>query len=615
MSNPLSSSAALQALDPLVVKGAIEHLDKLVFNDEDIEHFIAYLNAPHIWREPMVSLDTFLDSKYYLGIGDEVFPEMRKQAKSIIDGGFQQAAVVAGIGAGKTTLSEILVCYEAHKLLCLRDPHKYFHMADDKPISIMNMGTSATQALDNAFAGIKKLISTSTFFKKQHPLILSGRIRFRDQNILLLSGNSKSTTALGYNIFCAVLDEAAFFLDTDLKNVAGEIYTAMQRRIVSRFGKHGLLIMISSPNYEGDFIMNKLEESKQFPNIIYSCQLPTWKCKPKDPDDERPDFYFNHRKGIIYDEEPVGFGSISRVGDPFDSLQEIWEIPGAFKDSFVQDPEKAKRDFAAVPSKSIAAFMPNVDLIRQMFTEEETPLQSDMTYIFPESPLRTNYYIHIDLALNRNGKGDHAGFAMVHFDGWELNEKTGENQKHVVVDLAERISAGPTGEIEFQDVRNRVYLLHDMGFNIKMVTLDSFQSADTMQKLKRKGMRSEYLSVDRTIEPYQTLKELIYTGSIKCHKSEILLEELSRLEISKSSKVDHAPGSSKDVADAVCGAVFSCIVATGSQIGMTTGSYYAVKDKKGNVLKAPVTKPGLNDTQKKIEYYQRLQSWVDRGIL
>ena len=137
--------------------------------------------------------------------------------------------------SGKSYSSEILACYCAHHLLCLRNPHDHYHLTADKDIALLNMGTSATQALEVVFSGIKYFVEKSPFFQSFTPRILVGSIRFDAKKVLMMSGNSKSTTPLGFNVFFATLDEAAFYLDNDDKSVAQEIYESLQRRIVSRF--------------------------------------------------------------------------------------------------------------------------------------------------------------------------------------------------------------------------------------------------------------------------------------------------------------------------------------------------------------------------------------------
>ena len=354
------------------------------------------------------------------------------------------------------------------------------------------MGTSATQALEVVFSGIRKFIESSQWFRQFNPHILKGKIRFTDNDILLMSGNSKSTTPLGFNVYCAVLDEAAFYIDNDNKQVAEEIYNSLNKRITSRFNNEGLMVMITSPNYEGDFSMRKLEIARKYPNLIYAKQLPIWKCKPKEQLDTTNSFYFDKNLRLVVDSFD-GSKTVCKISDPFDVTKDIWEIPGDYKSHFLVDPEKAMRDYVAIPSLTITAFLPHTQFTKDIFTEEESPVTSTGDYKFDKIPQRVNNYIHIDLALNRNGKGDKAGFAMAHCDGYYENEDTGDRQKIVKVDLAEQIKAGPTGEIEFEDIRKKIYALKRMGFNIVKVTLDQFQSTDTIQILKAKGITAEYL--------------------------------------------------------------------------------------------------------------------------
>lgn len=583
---------------------------------EDLTNYREFLLDPKKWRLPLVSFDTFLDSPHYLGVGNFVYPEIRRISKEILAGKYPEAIIVAGIGSGKTTAAELLACYMTHKLLCLRDPYDHFQLAKDKPIALINMGTTATQALKVAFEGIKNFMKNSPWFMNFNPKILTGEIVYPHSNILLISGNSKSTMPLGYNVFFGALDEAAFYLDNDNRQVAGDIYESLQRRIVSRFGYDGLMMAISSPLYESDFIMTKLEEAKQsFSKEVYACQLPTWRGKPIEKADMVNKFYFNSRTGIILDNPPEPGEPFSAVEKPFEAEQTIWEIPGEYRKSFVQDPDRAKRDLAGVPSGAIEGFMAQKPLIDEMFTEAESPVQEDGSYKFAARPLRTDYFVHLDLALNKNG-GDHAGLAMAHLAGWEYNDLTQEEQKVVVVDLAEQISAGPTGEIRFEDVRNKIYALQAMGFNIRMVTMDQFQSADTKQILRAKSIRSEILSVDRTVDPYNTLKELIYSKRIKCHQMPVLSRELKQLEITKSMKIDHPPKGSKDVADAVCGAVFNVMEQTGSGgIGIMTGDLNHIE--QGKPSKLPPLKKGQveSEMREKTEEYALLDEMARDGLL
>lgn len=430
------------------------------------------------WRFPKVSIRTFIDDKRYLGIGDTTYPRVKDICEQIVEGKYVEAVEVAGIGAGKSYSAEILACYYTYHLLCLRNPREFYNLSQDKPITIMNMGINSTQAWEVVFTGIKSLIEKSPFFSELEPRILGTSIRFEKEGVLLMSGNSKSTTPLGYNVFFSVLDEAAFYMDNDNKSVAEEIYNSLQRRIVSRFGYDGMIAMISSPRYVEDFIMKKLGESKLVDNI-YGIQLPTWKVKDAANFDltENNVFYFNPATNNIFEGEGEPVGIIDYVvSKGFNSRANYWQIPGEFKQSFIVNPEKAKRDFGATPSLTLEGFMPHPEIVATAFNQDlPDPVSADGKYHLNREPLRVDYYMHIDLAKNKNGGGDKGALCMAHFDGWENNEQ-GEKRKKVYVDLLEQLEADPIlNEIDYEKVRQKIYALKEMGYNIKLVTFDQFQ--------------------------------------------------------------------------------------------------------------------------------------------
>ncbi len=527
-----------------------------VRNIRDAQYLIDWMREPMKWRYPKVSVDTFLDSKKYLWIWNTVYPKIREAAKAIIEGWFKEWVVMCGIWAGKSFLASILACYAAQHLLCLRTPHENYRLTADKNIAIINMWINATQAKEVVFTGIRWFIWESPFFKQFNPKLLSWTILFESQKILLASGNSKATTPLWYNVFYAILDEAAFYTDTAERDVAQEIYITLQRRIVSRFWDDWLLMMISSPRYTEDFIMKKYEESGELDENwdrkskhIYSLRLPTRKVKFDWNRDSEEYFYFNPRLSEIIKEENISEQlSIRTVNyietSEFDDTFDLWEIPNKYKISFQQNPDQAKRDFWATPSLALAWFFPSAWIIRDCYDlERENPLKAPGKYEFKVRPLRMPYYVHIDIGFNRDGKGDHTGFAMGHFWGRLKDEATGETRMKFVIDLVEQIGVQDwKGEVELSEVRNRIYDLRAMWFNIALVTLDWYMSKDVMQILRKKSIKADYLSVDRTIDPYNILKAAFYEKRIDLPYYEPLEKELMKLELVRWIKVDHNQG-------------------------------------------------------------------------
>jgi hypothetical protein len=164
-----------------------------------------------------------------------------------------------------------------------------------------------------------------------------------------------------------------------------------------------------------------------------------------------------------------------------------------------------------------------------------------------------NYFCHLDLAVNRR-KGDRLGLAVGHSS--DFADIDGIQKPIIDIDIAMVITAPPGGEILFSDVKQMVFFLNDKGFNLKSVSSDSWNSVDMLQSFKVRGIHSEIISVDKTMEPYETYKNAIYEKRIRCHKYELLSNETKRLDLVNGVKVDHPADFSKDCADAVCGIVY-----------------------------------------------------------
>ena len=128
----------------------------------------------------------------------------------------------------------------------------------------------------------------------------------------------------------------------------------------------------------------------------------------------------------------------------------------------------------------------------------------------------------------------------------------------ITIDFALEVIPPRGGEIQISRIREMIYALRDkMGINITWVSIDQYQSADSIQVLRRKGFTSGIQSMDRTPVPYETLKQALYDGRVIAPAHQKLQQELLALEFNvKKNKVDHTSQSSKDISDALAGIVF-----------------------------------------------------------
>ncbi|MCH8156991.1 MAG: hypothetical protein IID18_04445, partial [Nitrospinae bacterium] len=133
-----------------------------------------------------------------------------------------------------------------------------------------------------------------------------------------------------------------------------------------------------------------------------------------------------------------------------------------------------------------------------------------------------------------------------------------ETRPFIKIDFVLDIVSPKNGEIEFSKIRELIYQLLKSGINIKGVTLDAFQSRDTIQQLRRKGIPSQVFSVDDDPKAYLLLRDTFYDKRIIIPSHDRLIEELKFLELDElKGRIDHLPRKSKDLSDALAAVAYN----------------------------------------------------------
>ena len=444
-------------------------------------------------------------------------------------------------------LSSMAISYVIYKLLCLKNPQKYFDFARGTKIAFINISTSYEQAKNVVFTEIKNRIDNNAWFQANYPpdWKIKSALKF-PKNIFILPLGSNEESPLGYNIFGAIIDEASFHTQTKDKDYAEESYNQIKARIKSRFFNKGRLFIITSSKYVHDFAETKFRDDNN--PKLYKIRVPLWEALPAN----------------------------KFCGQKFDASKYLQDhsgvmVPVEFEQEFIRNPEKAMRDLGAQPSLSIQGFFRDPNIIRDFANKNRNHPWSKKDNDFHKwfynvkgTPYydTERYYIHIDLGLNRKGKGDAAGIAMGKFAGWEkikLPDGKIEIRPKIYIAYMERIEAASTrDEIKFEDIRKRIYRLKEIGYNVYKASFDGWQSADSIQILNSAGIKAELLSVDKNIQPYYTLKESLLEGRLDYYGYDPFITECQHLEEVKGNKVDHPMHGSKDVSDAVAGVCYHC---------------------------------------------------------
>jgi hypothetical protein len=459
-----------------------------------------------------------------------------------------------GKGSGKDFVSTVACAYIVYKLLCLKDPARYFGKPSGDAIDLINVAINAQQAKNVFFKGFKTKIEKSTWFAGKYNA-KADSVEF-DKSITVYSGHSERESHEGLNLLLAVLDEISGFASevgtgNEQGKTAENIYKAFRGSVDSRFPDLGKVVLLSFPRYQGDFI------SKRYDDVIME----------KEIIDKRHTFIMNedlphdnpsNQFEIIWEEDHIISYKVPRV---LALKRPTWEVNPTrkiddFKLAFYTDLGDAMMRFACVPTFASDAFFKQKEKLEKCMNTRN-PLDNFRRFdeTFKPDPDKI-YYIHADLAQ----KHDKCAVAIAHVDKW-VNIQVIKDYEQVapivIVDAVAWWEPRAEGPVNLSEVKQWIINLRREGFNIGMVSFDRWQSFDIQNELQAVGIRTETVSVAK--KHYEDLAMMIYEERVAIPMIPILLEEMSELKIMKGNRVDHPRKKSKDLADAVCGAVFGAI--------------------------------------------------------
>lgn len=508
----------------------------------EFKDFDRLLRQEELEEEP-VSIQTFVQDKKYLGLpplsqiqleivrhSTQIFKEstlqklMGQEEGSAYYNKYTDNEVICmlGKGSGKDHCARISIAYTAYLMHCLRDPLNYYGKATGVYIDLLNLAVNAQQAQRVFFEPLKNLLLSSPFFNEVGFEPRVSEIFFFSRPVRCFSGHSESEGWEGYEVMTVILDEiAAFKTDAELKGEtrskgsASAIYNMSKLSVMSRFPDVGKVILLSFPRYKGDFIESRFTDAneKNEPKT-WTIKAATWEVNP----------------------------TIERH---------------QLESEYIRNPIEAKMRFECEPPNMIDAYFRDPDLVRKAFHYSDDPVNEDDGTFKPwfNNKDGKTRFIHVDLALKR----DRAALCMVSSGGFkEIQTSMGVESLPVVnMDLIYSWEATVGNEINFASVRQMIVDLCRK-FQVGLVTFDRWQSVEMIQSLRAQGINADFHSVKKS--DYDTLLTAIYDTRIRGYWNELLVEEeLLKLKLFGNNKIDHPSTGSKDLADALAGAVAGCI--------------------------------------------------------
>ena len=539
----------------------------------DFSEFIEILDGDEFEEKP-VDLQTFVTSPDYLGLpplsenqytlierSSQIYKEstlIKLYGEELGKKLFKQTCVEViaqlGKGSGKDYSSTIAVAYIVHLLLCLKDPAAYYGKPPRDAIDILNIAINSQQANNVFFKGFKMRIEGSPWFAGKYTDKAS-EIKF-DKSITVHSGHSEREAWEGYNVLVVILDEISGFAientsGHDQAKTADAIYDMYRASVDSRFPYFGKVILLSFPRFKNDPIQKFYESVIAEKETIIRTEMLKL-------DQDLPDGTEGNEFEVAWEEDHIVSYVYPRV---FALKRPTWEVNPTkkitdFTVAFHKNAPDALGRFACMPSDAVDAFFKSREKIEKAFNQASLAVDKfGRLEDWFKPDLEKDYFIHVDLAQ----KHDHCAVAMGHVNKWvevKVTDTYSQPAPIVEIDAVRFWTPTPDKSVDFSEVKDYILALRTRGFNIKMCTFDRWNSHDMMQQLKQYGINTEILSVAK--KHYDDMAMVVLEERLSGPHIPLLIDELLQLRIMRD-KVDHPRKGSKDLADAVCGAVYNSI--------------------------------------------------------
>lgn len=574
-------------------------------------------------RQP-VDVTTFLNDPYFLGeTGQSLWPQLKQDMVDLFEGDYHEAVLAGSIGWGKSFFATCAMAYVVYQISCLRNPQRAYGIDAGSHIYVAMLSVTEKVARRVAVNELIGKIEHSRYFKEHFPAKSAPsqlEIKFPN-SVQVVAGSTGSSAIIGLNVFAGFIDETSFmgdkreidrlgkFIATD---TGEKIYQSIIRRMKSRFQRGGrlpgVLIVVSSKERPNAFIEKRVREAREQDDAhFFVREYATWDVKPRE-------FFSQEVFKVVAGSDRVQ----SRIlgDDPREEAKyrelglQVVDVPVDYRKDFERDLEGSLRDIAGIATEAVSPYVQRTEAIFEAendklpiatVTEDGQPIEEWV----PTTPLHVDWrrvavqferklhgttfvetawrplrhpeairYAHIDASLTN----DATGLVIAHIARWtEVTRRDYKGDEYselapiMETDLILRIVPPPGDEITLADVRAVIYQFIEHGFQIGFLSMDQYQSADTLQQFRRRGIEADLLSVDRTTEAYDVLKAALYEGRMRTQKHVYLGIELRNLQRVPTAggkvKIDHPKmmtgptggtvRGSKDVADALAGVAFS----------------------------------------------------------
>lgn len=519
-----------------------------------------------------LSLSKFLVED--IGVGEYYGFTLDKDNKFLLD------SYLVAHNSGKTFVSALSILYEIYLLTCMIDPLKLL-MSSNIVIALLSQdnSTAVSQLGGEIYRGLTQAQCFKGSIKDKLSFSKLDGDGVKLTDYLLVRAGSMLGTVIGTNLYCGCLDEANMpsprISAENLVDYRLKIYHEMLDRKTATFKSapkmSGILWLTSSPTDEGDVIGERIDEVKRagLTTTLIRDNIARWEARTDIKTKETFQFFLGSdtKDPSIVDEDLI-------------LKPEEWErvisVPAEveFYNEFKLNPYKAIQNIAGRRTMPETALFNTVSVFDKVFYKDNDIFTKDTITISVNRGLNlSDYlidkdyfshphrpdcyrYIHLDMAYS----SDKFGIASVYSDRAKyINEEDGHEMmaRRYYVDFCLGITSPNKEKVDILKVLDFVYSLKEKGYPLKLVTTDNHQGEIARQYIKKHGVRTDYLSMEKDKEKYLNLKNMILTQTLEGYKNPDLIKDLRGLRES-TKKIEKGKGYSDDMSNALGGALWSC---------------------------------------------------------
>lgn len=296
--------------------------------------------------------------------------------------------VANGIVVHNTELLKGIVLYDAYRISCLDNPHRYLNIRATERIAMVLVGQNLNKVKTKLYDPIKRAVSQIPYFRDEfrHDPKHEAELRFPN-GLVIKPGVTGEAAVHSEDVILLGLTEANFLpvivksrkkRGIETLDVAADLIEATKRRMKSRFlqGAGQLpfcrIVVDSSRQYPEDYVEREIAAIErgeaEFKSLVISRSQ--WEAKKGVRDAAGALLY----SGQTFPVEVGDSHRFSRVLEPEEvprARGRIVNVPVELRQAFLDDLEGALRDLAGIAVDSLHPLMPDRLAIFECSRDEE----------------------------------------------------------------------------------------------------------------------------------------------------------------------------------------------------------------------------------------------------